>query len=1158
MVVASLPGAPGAWGGSADVAATPTGSSDRPAGARKPGGRATVAVSFRSPAPGMGSVRLVGPQKVIVVQPIAQHHATAKLHLRPGRYRVQSQPSVAGGQTFLSKSAVRTLVVRAGGVTRLRVRLVPTRSSGDLSAAGVTSSSVSLAWSAAQRGEVRLRRAVGTVAPRLPRAGVAVKTGKGTTTVDAGLAAGTTYSYSLFTRSARGRWSGPVRLTVGTASGAGVAFVRKPTAVVLPSGAGDQVAFVVGGGVSVRLPAGVGTPIAGGAVVLPVSAALPGGYVGVVDGISNDGRTVTLTQGALTDVFDFLDLNLSLDGGEQVGTARVVARGSGDAGRAAAATKRGCRDVSLGVDMSNPRVSMKPGGHLNVSIQSTWHVPTNVTVDAELSPTFTFSADIDASISGKCVVKLPKLTANWAPGGVPLALVVDPEISASGTLSAHLPDSRFSLTLGAWDKAHFGTGGVGNDGGLIFRPSNPSLGDGATLAAKFGIEAGVDVTFGLGAAKQEVGAVAGISGYFHAVDASVESTIAKRPCITVDAQSDIGLQLEAKAWAGPLSGSVTYKIPHLDGVLHWPGQPADYPRGCSEDVTITTTSLPDAVLGAQYAEQLAASGGHGPYTWELTGGELPDGLGLSSSGRISGTPLAAGSATLTAKATSARGGTAAGTLTLKVVDDGGLDTPGATVDLDELRSGTVTVPLIAPLPTYGYGSMGTITTWHLVNGPLPAGLRLGSATSCGCKAIVGTPTQPGVWPLTLRAVDADGHRVTVSVPLTISALPTIAHVNQTPTRTLARFLFTTSSDGGVRHLTRTDRETGATLDVFAATHPPAECLNSQRGYSFQSSTDSGRFAVVSCTWSEVHEPFRTHLYLLDAEAGTTQLVDVPNGAAQPISQSNIVTPRHGVSEDGTKVLFITDEEYTDAASAEQATEDHLYLRDLTAGTTQLLPVRTTRKYVVFRDAAISRDGLYVDDFGEYCSGPSGGACDSSLMTIRRTPGTGSGLCNDGCTTSGPFPAFPATFVASDDGLTLAYASMRFVSDGSGYREDMNYAWFGARYGLRTTPLERGRYDAYRQAVALSGDGRRLFFVSHITAFHCRTEAGSIDPADGTMSAPVQVAGGYEGLPDTGCTRPVEANDDGTRLLVSSTATNLLPDPPVRSYPDEELYFVAES
>ncbi|MGB2663836.1 MAG: hypothetical protein WAK48_07525 [Candidatus Acidiferrum sp.] len=60
-------------------------------------------------------------------------------------------------------------------------------------------------------------------------------------------------------------------------------------------------------------------------------------------------------------------------------------------------------------------------------------------------------------------------------------------------------------------------------------------------------------------------------------------------------------------------------------------------------LSVTTTSLPNGNVGTAYSGALAASGGSSPYSWsETTGGALPAGLSLASSGAISGTPTTAG------------------------------------------------------------------------------------------------------------------------------------------------------------------------------------------------------------------------------------------------------------------------------------------------------------------------------------------------------------------------------------------------------------------------------------------------------------------------------------------------------------------------------------
>lgn len=68
-------------------------------------------------------------------------------------------------------------------------------------------------------------------------------------------------------------------------------------------------------------------------------------------------------------------------------------------------------------------------------------------------------------------------------------------------------------------------------------------------------------------------------------------------------------------------------------------------------VDVTTTSLPNAILGIAYSQQLAATGGDGTYAWNATGA-LPAGLSFSGSGQVSGTPTALGTSSFSVTATS--------------------------------------------------------------------------------------------------------------------------------------------------------------------------------------------------------------------------------------------------------------------------------------------------------------------------------------------------------------------------------------------------------------------------------------------------------------------------------------------------------------------------
>lgn len=85
-------------------------------------------------------------------------------------------------------------------------------------------------------------------------------------------------------------------------------------------------------------------------------------------------------------------------------------------------------------------------------------------------------------------------------------------------------------------------------------------------------------------------------------------------------------------------------------------------------LAITPASLPKPKVGAAYSQTLTAAGGTAPYSWTQAGGALPPGLGLSSSGVISGTPTTAGTynfkVSVTDASTPARSGSKAYTVTV--------------------------------------------------------------------------------------------------------------------------------------------------------------------------------------------------------------------------------------------------------------------------------------------------------------------------------------------------------------------------------------------------------------------------------------------------------------------------------------------------------------
>ena len=89
----------------------------------------------------------------------------------------------------------------------------------------------------------------------------------------------------------------------------------------------------------------------------------------------------------------------------------------------------------------------------------------------------------------------------------------------------------------------------------------------------------------------------------------------------------------------------------------------------SQPLTITTSSLQSGTVGTPYSQTLSASGGRPGYSWSIISGSLPGGLTLSGN-TITGTPSAAGTATLTLQVTDSAFATQSATFNLSIAGGG--------------------------------------------------------------------------------------------------------------------------------------------------------------------------------------------------------------------------------------------------------------------------------------------------------------------------------------------------------------------------------------------------------------------------------------------------------------------------------------------------------
>ena len=194
----------------------------------------------------------------------------------------------------------------------------------------------------------------------------------------------------------------------------------------------------------------------------------------------------------------------------------------------------------------------------------------------------------------------------------------------------------------------------------------------------------------------------------------------------------------------------------------------------SGPLQITTSDLPDGIVGGAYSQTLTATGGQLPYGWTLTPGSqpLPGGLSLSTTGLISGMPTNApfGGTNyyFSARVTDHQGTTVDQFLSLTVY-------PALTLAGNSLPNGTAGTPYTAQVLVSGgdpryLGDAPDGYEAYFPSGPLPDGLvfSYGTLTSSNEYLVIsGTPTNSGTFSFILGAQDADGNEVQRNISVTI-------------------------------------------------------------------------------------------------------------------------------------------------------------------------------------------------------------------------------------------------------------------------------------------------------------------------------------------------------------------------------------------------------
>ena len=176
-------------------------------------------------------------------------------------------------------------------------------------------------------------------------------------------------------------------------------------------------------------------------------------------------------------------------------------------------------------------------------------------------------------------------------------------------------------------------------------------------------------------------------------------------------------------------------------------------------LSITSTALPPASVGAPYSATLSATGGAPPYTWSLYSGTLPAGLALSAGGTLSGMPTTAGSSTFTAQVTDSNSARATQQFTVTVTTDT-ISTP--------TPSGPSTV-LVGP--TYTFTASGAVSS---LGTPIQYLFYWGDGSNSGWVPVGTTSathawTTAGNYQVSLLAQSATDYAVSQASALQVSA-----------------------------------------------------------------------------------------------------------------------------------------------------------------------------------------------------------------------------------------------------------------------------------------------------------------------------------------------------------------------------------------------------
>ncbi|MBA2642006.1 MAG: putative Ig domain-containing protein, partial [Actinobacteria bacterium] len=245
----------------------------------------------------------------------------------------------------------------------------------------------------------------------------------------------------------------------------------------------------------------------------------------------------------------------------------------------------------------------------------------------------------------------------------------------------------------------------------------------------------------------------------------------------------------------------------------------------ADPLAITTTSLSGGTVGQAYSQTAAATGGATPYTWSVSVGTLPPGLGLNSgTGAISGTPTTEGTYAFMVQAADSGNPARTDTQALSISVVGDPPTIGTT----SLADGTTTQPYSQTLAaTGGSGAY----TWSIATGSLPPGLSLDPSTG----ALSGTPTATASYAFTAQVTDNLSQSDTQALSIAVTDPLAITTTSLSGGTVGQAYSQTVAATGGA---------TPYTWSVASGALPPGVGLNSGTGAISGTPTTAGSYAFT--------------------------------------------------------------------------------------------------------------------------------------------------------------------------------------------------------------------------------------------------------------------------------------------------------------------------